>query len=116
MNRERLRSRLISVPIRISVLSADGIQLTPVTRESGVRSAALWITPGISYLHEREHKRELRRDQAKESTAIAESTYLDQERDLVFNLRSAFVQTSASQSGASERAERTWITGTGNWR
>ena len=49
-------------------------------------------TPGISYLHEREHKRELRRDQAKESTTIAESTYLDQERNLVFNLRNAFVQ------------------------
>ncbi|MGA2741366.1 MAG: TolC family protein [Bryobacteraceae bacterium] len=47
----------------------------------------------ISYLHEREHKRELRRDQARESTVIAESTYLDQERGLVFNLRSAFVQT-----------------------
>jgi cobalt-zinc-cadmium efflux system outer membrane protein len=46
----------------------------------------------ISYLHERQHKRELRRDQAKESTTIAESTYLDQERGLVFNLRSAFVQ------------------------
>jgi cobalt-zinc-cadmium efflux system outer membrane protein len=47
----------------------------------------------ISYLHERQHKRELRRDQARESTTIAESTYLDQERGLVFNLRSAFVQT-----------------------
>ncbi len=49
-------------------------------------------TPGISYLHERQDKRELRRDQAKESTAVAESTYLDQERNLVFNLRNAFVQ------------------------
>jgi len=47
----------------------------------------------ISYLHEREHKRELRRDQAKQSTAIAASTYLDQERSLLFNLQSAFVQT-----------------------
>ena len=47
--------------------------------------------PAISYLHEREHKRELRRDQAKESTAIAESTYLDQERSLLFNLQTAFV-------------------------
>ena len=46
----------------------------------------------VSYLHEREHKRELRRDQAKESTAVTESTYLDQERGLMFNLRSAFVQ------------------------
>jgi cobalt-zinc-cadmium efflux system outer membrane protein len=47
----------------------------------------------ISYLHEREHKRELRRDQAKESTAIAASTYLDNERSLLFNLQGAFVQT-----------------------
>jgi cobalt-zinc-cadmium efflux system outer membrane protein len=52
----------------------------------------------ISYLHEREHKRELRRDQAKESTAIAETTYLDQERGLVFNLRSAFVQVLQSKA------------------
>ena len=46
----------------------------------------------VSYLHERQHKRELRRDSAKESTAVTESTYLDQERSLLFNLRSAFVQ------------------------
>jgi outer membrane protein, heavy metal efflux system len=45
----------------------------------------------ISYLHEREHKRELRRDSAKESTAITESTYADQARNLLFNLRNAFV-------------------------
>jgi cobalt-zinc-cadmium efflux system outer membrane protein len=44
-------------------------------------------------LHERQHKRELRRDQAKESTAVTESTYSDQERGLLFTLRSAFVQT-----------------------
>jgi cobalt-zinc-cadmium efflux system outer membrane protein len=47
----------------------------------------------IGYLHERGGKRELRRDQARESTAVAESSYLNQERGLVFNLRSAFVQT-----------------------
>ena len=46
----------------------------------------------LSYLHERAGKRELRRDQARESTTVAEFTYLDQERGLVFNLRSAFVQ------------------------
>jgi outer membrane protein, heavy metal efflux system len=46
----------------------------------------------VSYLHERQHKRELRRDSAKESTAVTESTTMDQERSLLFNLRSAFVQ------------------------
>lgn len=46
----------------------------------------------VSYLHERRHKRELRRDSAKQSTAVVESTYSDQERSLLFNLRNAFVQ------------------------
>ena len=44
-----------------------------------------------SYLHEREHKRELRRDSARGATAIASSTLEDQDRTLLFNLRSAFV-------------------------
>ena len=47
----------------------------------------------ISYLHERQHKRELRLESAKKSTDVAASTYLDQERSLLFNLRNAFVQT-----------------------
>jgi cobalt-zinc-cadmium efflux system outer membrane protein len=70
--------------------TADGLQ---VHSNNGIYRpfSGVVITPGISYLHEREHKRELRRDQANESTAIAETTYLDQERNLVFNLRSAFV-------------------------
>jgi len=46
----------------------------------------------ISYLHEREHKRELRLESARKSTDIAASTYADQERTLLFNLRNAFVQ------------------------
>lgn len=52
----------------------------------------------VSYLHEREHKRELRRDSAKQSTAIAESGYADQERGLLFNLRSAFVGVLQAKS------------------
>jgi len=47
----------------------------------------------VSYLHERQHKRELRRDSAQQATAIAASQLADQERSLLFNLRSAFVQT-----------------------
>jgi cobalt-zinc-cadmium efflux system outer membrane protein len=72
-------------------VTTDGFQ---VSSNNGIFRplSGVVITPGISYLHEREQKRELRRDQAKESTAVAESTYLDQERTLVFNLRNAFVQ------------------------
>jgi len=47
----------------------------------------------IDYLHERQHKRELRRDSARQGTAVAMSLLFDQERNLLFNLRSAFVQT-----------------------
>ena len=47
----------------------------------------------IDYLHERQHKRELRRDSAQQATAIATSQLADQERTLLFNLRGAFVQT-----------------------
>jgi cobalt-zinc-cadmium efflux system outer membrane protein len=46
----------------------------------------------ISYLHERQHKRELRRQSAEQGTSIAISQYADQERNLLFNLRTAFVQ------------------------
>ncbi len=46
-----------------------------------------------SYLHERQHKRELRRDSAQKATAVAISQLADQERNLLFNLRTAFVQT-----------------------
>ena len=45
-----------------------------------------------NYLHEREHKRELRRQSAQEGTAIAVSQLADQERNLLFDLRAAFVQ------------------------
>jgi len=46
-----------------------------------------------SYLHERHRKRELRRESAQKATGIAESNLADQERNLLFNLRNAFVQT-----------------------
>jgi cobalt-zinc-cadmium efflux system outer membrane protein len=45
-----------------------------------------------SYLHERLHKRELRLEDAREGTAIATSQLADQERNLIFELRNAFVQ------------------------
>lgn len=72
-------------------LSADGFQFSP---HDGIWRPLSGVveTPSISYLHERQHKRELRLDSAKGSTAVAASTYLDQERGLLFNLRSAFVQ------------------------
>jgi outer membrane protein, heavy metal efflux system len=73
-------------------LSADGTQIAP---NSGIYRpfAGTDVSPEFSYLHERDRKRELRRDTARQSTQIAESGYADQSRNLLFNLRSAFVQT-----------------------
>jgi cobalt-zinc-cadmium efflux system outer membrane protein len=47
----------------------------------------------LNYLHEREHKRELRLESAKKGTDIAVSSHFDMERTLLFGLRSAFVST-----------------------
>jgi outer membrane protein, heavy metal efflux system len=47
----------------------------------------------VTYLHERQHKRELRLESAQDATKIAVSNQDDLDRTLVFNLRAAFVQT-----------------------
>jgi len=47
----------------------------------------------VSYLHERQHKRELRRESAQDATQIAVSSQTDLERTLLFSLRTAFVAT-----------------------
>jgi cobalt-zinc-cadmium efflux system outer membrane protein len=68
-------------------------QIDPFT-VSPLRPLA-YLLPGVSfsYLHEREHKRELRLESAKKGTIVAQSQLADQERNLLFNLRTAFVQT-----------------------
>jgi outer membrane protein, heavy metal efflux system len=47
----------------------------------------------VSYLHERQHKRELRLESAQKATGIAVSGQADIERTLIFDLRMAFIQT-----------------------
>lgn len=60
--------------------------------ESGNLFSASTLTTSVSYLRERQHKRELRRDSARGATAIATSAQADLERNLIFTLRAAFVQ------------------------
>jgi outer membrane protein, heavy metal efflux system len=52
----------------------------------------------LSYLHERQHKRELRQESAQKATAISISGQTDLERTLLFSLRNAFVQTLQAKS------------------
>jgi cobalt-zinc-cadmium efflux system outer membrane protein len=73
-------------------VSADGTQIAP--------SSGVWVPlrgtyeqPNLSYLHERDHKRELRLESAKEGTRVAQSQHEDLERTMLFTLRGAFVQT-----------------------
>jgi len=73
-------------------LGADGTQIAP---HEGIwrPTSGTQVQPNFSYLHEREHKRELRLESAKEATQIGGSLHEDLERNLVYSLRSAFVQT-----------------------
>jgi len=73
-------------------LAVDGTQIAP---NHGVWQplAGTFETPSISYLVERRNKRHLRLESAQKDTLIAESDYSDEERTLLFSLRSAFVST-----------------------
>ncbi len=73
-------------------LSTDGTQIAPF---KGVWKPFLGtqFSPNLSYLHERQHKRELRLESAQKGTGIAISGQADLNRTLLFALRMAFIQT-----------------------
>ena len=72
-------------------ISTDGTQ---IAKHDGIWRpfSGTFVSPQLSYLHEREHKRELRLAVAQKATAIAISDLSDLERNLTFNLRDAFVR------------------------
>jgi cobalt-zinc-cadmium efflux system outer membrane protein len=59
----------------------------------------------LRYLYERQHRRELRLENAKKSTDIAASNCLDPKRGPMFNLRSAFVQTLLAKAARQNARE-----------
>jgi cobalt-zinc-cadmium efflux system outer membrane protein len=73
-------------------LSTDGTQ---ISRYKGVWQpfTGTQFASILSYLHERQHKRELRLESQQKATGIAVSGQADLDRTLVFALRMAFVQT-----------------------
>jgi cobalt-zinc-cadmium efflux system outer membrane protein len=73
-------------------LAADGTQAAP---HDGVWTPfkGTTVQPNVSYLHERDHKRELRLESAQEGTRITQSEHEDLDRNMVFALRAAFVGT-----------------------
>jgi cobalt-zinc-cadmium efflux system outer membrane protein len=94
-NVEEMKAEEITAFLRPNpqfTMTADGTQIAP---HNGVWTPTKGTTeqPNFSYLHERERKRELRLESAKEGTQISQSQHVDLERNLIFGLRSAFVQT-----------------------
>ena len=73
-------------------LSTDGTQFSPY-RGVWKPFAGSQFSPNFSYLHERQHKRELRLESAQKGTGIAISGQADLDRTLLFSLRMAFIQT-----------------------
>ncbi len=78
-------------------LTVDGTQIAP---DRGVWRpfAGTFESPSLSYLHERQHKRELRLESAQKGTLIAEWSHADLRRTMLSTLREAFV--SALQAKA----------------
>ncbi len=95
LNVDEMRAEEITAYLRPNpqfTLSADGTQIVP-HNGAWAPFKGTDVVPTLSYLHEREHKRELRLESAKEGTRIAESQHEDLKRNLEFTLRAAFVST-----------------------
>jgi cobalt-zinc-cadmium efflux system outer membrane protein len=93
LNIDELKAQEITAHFRPNpdfTLSADGTQISP---SHGVWTpfAGTFISPGVGYLFERRNKRGLRFEVAKQGTSIGIAQQSDSERNLLFNLRSAFV-------------------------
>jgi outer membrane protein, heavy metal efflux system len=93
LNIDELKAEEITADLRPNpdfTLTADGTQIVPY---HGVWEpfAGTFISPAVSQLFERRHKRGLRYEVAKEGTAIGVEQQSDLDRTLIFNLRSAFV-------------------------
>jgi outer membrane protein, heavy metal efflux system len=93
INVDEMKAEEISAFLRPNpqfTISSDGTQIAP---HNGVwqPTKGTQMVNAFSYLHEREHKRELRLESAKEGTQIAGTLHSDLERNLLFNLRMAFV-------------------------
>jgi outer membrane protein, heavy metal efflux system len=94
-NVDEMRAEEITAYLRPNpqlTASADGTQIAP-NHGTWEPLAGTFLSPSVSYLHERDHKRELRLQTAQEGTRITEAEHEDLKRTLEFTLRAAFVQT-----------------------
>lgn len=93
LNIDELKAEEITADLRPNpqfTLTADGTQIVPY---HGVWApfSGTFVSPAVSQLFERRHKRGLRYQVAKEGAAIGVAQQSDTERTLLFNVRNAFV-------------------------
>jgi outer membrane protein, heavy metal efflux system len=93
LNIDELKAEEITADLRPNpqfTVTADGTQIVPY---HGVWTpfSGTFVSPAVSQLFERRHKRGLRYEVAKEGAAIGVAQQSDTERTLLFNVRSAFV-------------------------
>jgi cobalt-zinc-cadmium efflux system outer membrane protein len=95
INVEEMKAEEITAFLRPNPQLAGATDGTQLARHAGVWQplSGTQYQGSFSYLHERERKRELRLESAKEGTQITASQHEDLERNLLFDLRSMFVQT-----------------------
>jgi cobalt-zinc-cadmium efflux system outer membrane protein len=94
-NVDEMRAEEITAYLRPNpqlTATVDGTQIAP-NDGHWVPLAGTFVSPNVSYLHERDHKRELRLESAQEGTRITEAQHEDLKRNLEFTLRAAFVET-----------------------
>jgi outer membrane protein, heavy metal efflux system len=95
LNVDEMRAQEITAFLRPNpqfTLSEDGTQVAP-HNGTWTPLKGTYETPNLSYLHERDHKRDLRLQSAQEATKVAASQHEDLKRTLEFTLHTAFVDT-----------------------
>ena len=117
LNIDESRAQEMTAFLRPNPEGSVGIdQIVPFNTSPSLSTGAQVYRPlqyvfplyGISYMIERDHKRELRLQSARKSTEVASSTFADTERGLLFNLRQSFVLTleaKAFQQNAKENLD-----------
>ena len=90
---EQSRAQEVTAYLRPNpTLSLSADQFEPFNSNPYRPFATVLNAATVSYLHERQHKRELRKESAVKGTEIAISQQVDLNRTLLFMLRAAFVQ------------------------
>jgi cobalt-zinc-cadmium efflux system outer membrane protein len=94
-NVDEMKAEEITAYLRPNPQFTGTVDGTSIAPNNGVWAPfkGTFVSPNFSYLHERDHKRELRLESAREGTQITSAQHEDLQRNMVFNLRSQFVAT-----------------------